>query len=124
MMKLKLRKHTSERKANRLKKKIRIRKTVKGTEERPRLVVFRSSSHMYAQVVNDVTGVTLASASSLKKSDSADKGIDQAKAVGMAVAKAALSKNIKNVVFDRNGFIYHGRIKALADGAREGGLNF
>ena len=123
MMKLKIRKHTSERKANRLKKKIRIRKTVKGTEERPRLVVFRSSSHMYAQVVNDVTGVTLASASSLKGGDK-DKGVDQAKAVGVAVAKAALSKNIKNVVFDRNGFIYHGRIKALADGAREGGLNF
>jgi large subunit ribosomal protein L18 len=123
MMKLKIRKHTSERKANRLKKKIRIRKTVKGTEERPRLVVFRSSSHMYAQVVNDTTGVTLASASSLK-GENKDKGVDQAKAVGMAVAKAALSKNIKNVVFDRNGFIYHGRIKALADGAREGGLNF
>ncbi|MFN8846256.1 MAG: 50S ribosomal protein L18 [Bdellovibrionales bacterium] len=122
-MKLKIRKHTSERKANRLKKKIRIRKTVKGTEERPRLVVFRSSSHMYAQVVNDVTGVTLASASSLKVGNK-DKGVEQAKAVGTAVAKAALSKNIKNVVFDRNGFIYHGRIKALADGAREGGLNF
>jgi large subunit ribosomal protein L18 len=123
MMKLKVRKHTSERKANRLKKKIRIRKTVKGTEERPRLVVFRSSSHMYAQVVNDASGVTLASASSLKGAGK-EKGVDQAKAVGMAVAKAALSKNIKNVVFDRNGFIYHGRIKALADGAREGGLNF
>lgn len=122
-MKIKVRKHTAERKANRLKKKIRIRKTVMGTDERPRLVVFRSSSHMYAQVVNDVTGTTLAEASSLKVKDSG-KGMDQAKTVGLAVAKAALSKNIKNVVFDRNGFIYHGRVKALADAAREGGLNF
>lgn len=123
MMKIKVRKHTAERKANRLKKKIKIRKTVKGTDERPRLVVFRSSSHMYAQVVNDVKGVTLASASSLAlKTEST--GVDLAKAVGLEVAKAALSKNIKNVVFDRNGFIYHGRVKALADAAREGGLNF
>ena len=123
MMKIKVRKHTAERKANRLKKKIRIRKTVMGTDERPRLVVYRSSGHMYAQVVNDVTGTTLAAASSLKTKE-AGKGVDQAKNVGLAVAKAALSKNIKNVVFDRNGFIYHGRVKALADGAREGGLNF
>lgn len=123
MMKIKVRKHTAERKANRLKKKIRIRKTVKGTDERPRLVVYRSSSHMYAQVVNDVTGTTLASASSLK-GDFKETGIELAKKIGMEVAKAALSKNIKNVVFDRNGFIYHGRVKALADGAREGGLNF
>lgn len=123
MMKIKVRKHTAERKANRLKKKIRIRKTVMGTEERPRLVVFRSSGHMYAQVVNDVTGTTLAAASSLKVKEAA-KGLDQAKKVGLEVAKAALSKNIKNVVFDRNGFIYHGRVKALADAAREGGLNF
>ncbi len=122
MMKIKVRKHTAERKANRLKKKVRIRKTVHGTEERPRLVVFRSSSHMYAQVVNDVTGATLVAASSLKGGDKS--GVDQAKEVGMAVAKAALSKNIKTVVFDRNGFIYHGRVKALADAAREGGLNF
>jgi large subunit ribosomal protein L18 len=123
MMKIKVRKHTAERKANRLKKKIRIRKTVMGTEERPRLVVFRSSNHMYAQIVNDITGNTLASASSLKKKE-AMKGMDQAKFVGLEVAKAALSKNIKSVVFDRNGFIYHGRVKALADAAREGGLSF
>ncbi|MFN8790279.1 MAG: 50S ribosomal protein L18 [Bdellovibrionales bacterium] len=122
-MKIKVRKHTAERKANRLKKKIRIRKTVKGTDERPRLVVYRSSGHMYAQIVNDVTGHTLVAASSLK-GDFKGTGVDLAKAVGQAVAKAALSKNIKNVVFDRNGFIYHGRVKALADGAREGGLNF
>lgn len=123
MMKIKVRKHTAERKANRLKKKIRIRKTVKGTDERPRLVVFRSSGHMYAQVVNDTKGVTLAAASSLGSKAEA-KGIELAKVVGLEVAKVALSKNIKNVVFDRNGFIYHGRVKALADAAREGGLNF
>lgn len=122
-MKLKMSKHTSVRKINRLKKKIRIRKTVKGTEERPRLVVYRSGKHMYAQIVNDVSGHTLVSASSLSM-ESATSGKDAAKAVGTAVAKAALSKNIKNVVFDRNGYIYHGRVQALADGAREGGLNF
>jgi large subunit ribosomal protein L18 len=122
-MKLKIRKHTSERQAARLVKKIRIRKTVKGTEERPRLCVFRSGKHMYAHVINDVTGSTLVTASSLKLKGE-HNGKDQAKAVGAEVAKAALSKNIKNVVFDRNGFIYHGRVKSLADGAREAGLNF
>jgi len=121
-MKLNVRKHTSERKANRLKKKIRIRKTVTGTEERPRLCVFRSGKHMYAQVINDVNGNTLVSASSLGTKDKS--GVELAKQVGLDVAKAALAKNIKNVVFDRNGFIYHGRVKSLADGAREGGLNF
>lgn len=122
-MKLKMNKHTSERKANRLKKKIRIRKTVNGTDERPRLCVYRSGKHMYAQVINDVTGTTLVAASSLNL-DSKESGKDQAKAVGNAIAKAALSKNIKNVVFDRNGYLYHGRVQALAEGAREGGLNF
>jgi large subunit ribosomal protein L18 len=78
---------------------------------------------MYAQVVNDVTGHTLVATSSLKlKTD--DSGKDLAKKVGLEIAKAALTKNIKNVVFDRNGYIYHGRVKSLADGAREGGLNF
>lgn len=122
-MKLKMSKHTSDRKVNRLTKKIRIRKTVNGTEERPRLCVFRSGKHMYAQVVNDVNGHTLATASSLTL-EGKESGSDLAKAVGVAVAKAALSKNIKNVVFDRNGYLYHGRVKSLAEGAREGGLNF
>ncbi|MNK12002.1 50S ribosomal protein L18 [compost metagenome] len=121
-MKLKFSKHTSERKVNRLKKKIRIRKTVKGTEERPRLCVFRSGKHMYAQVINDVTGHTLVSVSSLGTEDKS--GIELAKFIGMEVAKAANSKNIKDVVFDRNGYLYHGRVKSLAEGAREGGLNF
>lgn len=122
MMKLKMSKHTAERKVNRLKKKIRIRKTVKGTDERPRLCVFRSGKHMYAQIINDVNGQTLVAASSLSLEGKGGK--DQAKAVGQSVAKAALTKNIKNVVFDRNGYIYHGRVQALADGAREAGLNF
>lgn len=123
MMKLKIGKHTSERKANRLGKKIRIRKKVKGTEERPRLCVFRSGRHIYAQVINDMTGVTVASASSLA-SEVKGKGKDVAKKIGGEIAKAAISKGIKSVVFDRNGFIYHGRVQALADGAREAGLNF
>lgn len=122
-MKLKSRKHTSQRQAARLVKKIRIRKTVKGTEERPRLCVFRSGKHMYAQVINDVTGNTLAAASSLTLKVEVS-GKDLAKAVGAEIAKAAMGKNIKNVVFDRNGYIYHGRVKSLADGAREAGLNF
>ena len=122
-MKLKFRKSTSTRRVSRLTKKIRIRKTVKGTEERPRLCVFRSGKHMYAQVINDVTGATLVSASSLAlKSDKSGKEL--AKVVGAEVAKAALAKKIKDVVFDRNGYIYHGRVQALADGAREAGLNF
>ncbi len=122
-MKLKMSKHTGERKKNRLTKKIRIRKTVNGTEERPRLCVFRSGKHMYAQVVNDVNGHTLVAASSVSI-ETKNSGKDLAKEVGIAVAKVALAKNIKNVVFDRNGYLYHGRVKSLAEGAREGGLNF
>ncbi len=121
-MKLNFNKHTSERKVNRLKKKIRIRKTVKGTAERPRLCVFRSGKHMYAQIINDVDGHTLVAVSSLGTEDKS--GIELAKHIGMEAAKAATSKNIKNVVFDRNGYLYHGRVKSLAEGAREGGLNF
>lgn len=121
-MKLKFGKHTSERKVNRLTKKIRIRKTVKGTDERPRLCVFRSAKHMYAQIINDVSGQTLVAASSHDVKGKSGKEL--AKLVGAEVAKKAIQKNIKSVVFDRNGFIYHGRIQSLADGAREAGLNF
>jgi large subunit ribosomal protein L18 len=122
-MQLKFRKKTAQRTVARLTKKIRIRKTVKGTDERPRLCVFRSGKHMYAQIINDVTGNTLVSASSLAlKKDLSGK--DLAKAIGEEVAKAALAKKIKNVVFDRNGYIYHGRVQALAEGARAGGLDF
>ncbi len=122
-MKLKFTKHTAERTVNRLKKKVRIRKTVNGTDERPRLCVFRSNKHVYAQIINDDKGATLVASSSLKIEGHLP-GVEMAKKIGIEVAKAALGKNIKNVVFDRNGYIYHGQIKALADGAREGGLNF
>lgn len=122
-MKLKFGKKTSQRVVSRLTKKIRIRKTVKGTADRPRLCAFRSAKHIYAQIIDDVTGAVLVSASSLKISTDSS-GIALAKEVGIEVAKLAAKKNIKSVVFDRNGFIYHGRIKSLADGAREGGLSF
>lgn len=122
-MKINISKHTAAKSANRLKKKIRIRKTVKGTSERPRLCVFRSAKHMYAQVINDDTMTTLLTVSSLAL-DTKETGKELAKAVGKAVAEASLKKGIKTVVFDRNGFIYHGRVQSLADGAREAGLNF
>ena len=123
MMKLKMNKHTSERKRNRLTKKIRIRKTVNGSPERPRLCVFRSASHMYAQIIDDTKGATLISASSLEV-EAKETGKDLAKLIGMQIAKKAIAKNIKSVVFDRNGYLYHGRVQALAEGAREGGLSF
>ncbi len=122
-MKLKVSKHTSAKTKNRLKKKIRIRKTVKGTSERPRLCVFRSAKHMYAQVINDDSAQTLLTVSSLSIETKAT-GKELAKQIGKAIAEASLKKGIKTVVFDRNGFIYHGRVQSLADGAREAGLNF
>jgi len=122
-MKLRVSKHTAAKQANRLKKKIRIRKTVKGTSERPRLCVYRSNSHIYAQVINDDAQKTLLTVSSLSLESKA-KGKELAKEVGKAVAAASAKQGIKTVVFDRNGFIYHGRVQALADGAREAGLNF
>ena len=109
----------------RAKRKLRIRKKISGTAERPRLSVFRSTNHIYAQVIDDVAGVTIASASDLQKAVNADgTKVERAKAVGKAVADAAKAKGIESVVFDRNGFIYHGRVKALAEAAREAGLTF
>ena len=109
----------------RAKRKLRIRKKISGTAERPRLTVFRSGNHIYAQVIDDVTGSTLASASDLQKTVTAEgTKTDRAKSVGAAVAAACKAKGIEKVVFDRNGFIYHGRVKALAEAAREAGLNF
>jgi len=112
----------------RKKRQVRVRRKVLGTVERPRLCVFRSSKHIYVQIVEDVNGRTLVAASTATK-DIAESvkytgNIEAAKAVGQAVAKKALEQNIKQVVFDRNGFLYHGRIKALADAAREAGLSF
>jgi large subunit ribosomal protein L18 len=111
----------------RRRRKIRIRKKLSGTMERPRLVVYRSNAHIYAQVVNDVTGETLAASSTLTLSRAGETvklNKETAAKVGRDVARLALEKDIKAVVFDRNGYIYHGRLKALADGAREGGLAF
>jgi large subunit ribosomal protein L18 len=100
-----------------------IRKTVSGTMERPRLVVARSNVHIYAQIIDDVTGVTLASASDLKLKAKGTPVV-KAQAVGEQLAQIAKEKNITKVVFDRGGYKYHGRVKALADGARTGGLEF
>ena len=111
----------------RLSRKIRIRRKVNGTAERPRLVVFRSNEHIYAQVVNDESGVTLVSASTLTMSRSqagVHGNVEGATTVGREIARLAKEKDITRVVFDRNGYLYHGRIKAVADGAREGGLEF
>ena len=112
--------------AARNRRHLRIRKRVTGTPERPRLAVFRSLSHIYAQVIDDVAGTTLAAASDLeadlRKADG--KKAEVAKQVGTLVAQRAKDAGISQVVFDRGGFIYHGRVKALADGAREAGLSF
>ena len=108
----------------RLRRKVRIRKKVNGSSERPRLCVYRSSAHIYAQLVNDETGETVAATSTqvLAKGKSLNK--ETATEVGREIAKLAKEKNVESVVFDRNGYLYHGRVKALADGAREGGLKF
>lgn len=103
----------------------RVRAKISGTPERPRLNVFRSSKHIYAQIIDDVNGVTLASASSLEKGFDANGGNKEgARKVGEMIAKAAQGKGISEVVFDRGGYLYHGRVKELAEGARENGLKF
>ena len=121
-------KASSERRQARYKRQSRVRRNIRGTEERPRLSVFRSSKHIYAQIIEDQSGKTLAAASTVSKDISGDLkfsgNVEAAKAVGTAIAKIALDKNIKQVVFDRNGFLYHGRVKALAEAAREAGLTF
>ncbi len=122
-MRLVLKKNESARRASRKVKQVRVRKKVIGTAERPRLCVFRSSKHIFVQLIDDQVGNTLASASSLGSQDKLS-GKDAAKKVGVELAKKALSKGIQNVVFDRNGFVYHGRVEAVAVGAREAGLKF
>ena len=109
--------------ARRLKIKASIRTKVSGAAERPRLTVFRSNSQIYAQVIDDLKGATLASASSLAIKDKMTK-TEKATEVGKLIAAAALKAGVKEVVFDRNGYLYHGRVKALADAAREAGLKF
>ncbi|MCC7307794.1 MAG: 50S ribosomal protein L18 [Acidobacteria bacterium] len=102
----------------------RIRKKVRGTAERPRLAVFRSLNHIYAQVIDDITGKTLATASTAEKAFSGTGGnIAAAENIGKAIAERALAAGVSNVVFDRGGYVYHGRVKALLDATREAGLN-
>ncbi|WHY86473.1 50S ribosomal protein L18 [Neobacillus novalis] len=112
--------------ATRRKRHARVRAKLSGTSARPRLNVFRSNKHIYAQVIDDMSGVTLASASTLDKEFTLDSSnnVEAAKAVGELVAKRAVEKGISSVVFDRGGYLYHGRVQVLADAARENGLQF
>jgi len=112
---------------SRKRRKVHIRKKISGTVERPRLVVFRSNQHIYAQVIDDTAGVTLVATSTLSLSKNGEKASCNkagAQNVGKEIARLALEKDIRKVVFDRNGYLYHGRIQAVAEGAREGGLEF
>ena len=115
---------TKKKHEQREKRKLRIRKKVAGSTGRPRLSVFRSANHVYAQVIDDDRGVTLASAHSYKKGAKARTNIPACTELGKKLAEACMAKNITTVVFDKNGYAYHGRVKAFADGAREGGLIF
>jgi large subunit ribosomal protein L18 len=118
----------SKKKEAHLKRKRRVRKKILGTDDRPRLTVFRSARHVYAQVIADTTGHTLASASTLDKETRQhvpfESKVEAAKFVGKLVARRAMEKGVSRVVFDRNGFLYHGRVRALSTGAREQGLEF
>jgi large subunit ribosomal protein L18 len=119
---------TDTRKLSRLKRKKHIRKRINGTEEKPRMSVFRTSRHVYAQLINDTNGHTVAAASSVEKSVREQPKFESKTAlasyIGKMLAERALGMGIKTVVFDRNGFLYHGRVKAVSDGAREAGLIF
>ena len=111
--------------AMRLKRHVRVRGKISGTPERPRLNVFRSNANIYAQIIDDVNGVTLVSANTLEKGfEGATGNAEAAKKVGVTLAERAKAKGINEVVFDRGGYVYHGRVAALAEGAREGGLQF
>lgn len=116
------------RKAMRLKRKKRIRKNILGTPDRPRLTVFRSANHIYAQIIDDTKGLTIASASTVEKEfrggQKPESKIAAANQIGRLIAERATGKGIKTVVFDRNGYMYHGRVKAVSEGARETGLDF
>ena len=125
-MATKIRQNTNNKQIIRFKRKKRIRSRIEGSIERPRLSVFRSNKHLYAQLVDDVKGHTLVAASTLEEDLKEKLGgtIEGAKTLGNLIAKRALAKKISMVVFDRSGYLYHGRIKAVADAAREGGLKF
>lgn len=115
----------ADKNATRRKRHARVRAKLSGTEARPRLNVFRSNKHIYAQLIDDVKGVTLASASTLDKEVNVEgNNLEAAKQIGELIAKRAVEKGYKSVVFDRGGYLYHGRIQALADAARENGLEF
>jgi len=114
-----------DKKAMRMRRHIRVRGKISGTPERPRLNVFRSNANIYAQLIDDVNGVTLVAANTLEKSfEGATGNAEAAKKVGLILAERAKEKGINEVVFDRGGYVYHGRVAALAEGAREGGLQF
>jgi len=124
-----LQKKTRKRRQSRKRSHLRVRNRVRGTAERPRLAVFKSARHIYAQVIDDVAGRTLAAASTLdedvrKNVKGASGNVEAAKAVGAVVAERAMKDGIEQVVFDRGGFIFHGKVKAVADAAREQGLKF
>ncbi len=125
-MSSKIRRKTSEKLKVRMKRRSRIRARVEGTADRPRMSIFRSNRNMFVQLIDDVSSTTVVAASSLDDDFSSKSGtnIEGAKSLGALVAKRALAKKIDKVVFDRSGYLYHGRVKALADAAREGGLQF
>ncbi|MGO9240967.1 MAG: 50S ribosomal protein L18 [Bryobacteraceae bacterium] len=118
-------KHTVDKNSRRLRIHVRIRRAVKGSVDRPRLAIFRSLKHIYAQIIDDRSGRTIVAASSNDKQSTISGGnLAGAKAIGKLVAERAMEHGIKQVVFDRGGYLYHGRVKALADAAREAGLEF
>jgi large subunit ribosomal protein L18 len=121
-MRVQIRKHLAPKQINRVKKKLRVRKKVEGTTERPRLSFYRSTRNFYAQIIDDTTGKTLFSVSTLKVEKGAN--IESAKNLGAEIAQKAVKANCANVVFDRNGYLYHGKVKAFAEAAREAGLKF
>lgn len=125
-MATKIRLHTSQKQVIRFKRKKRIRAKVEGSADKPRLSIYRSNCHIYAQIIDDLKGHTLVAASTLEEELKGKVGgsVEGAKAIGNLVAKRALAKNITQVVFDRGGYLYHGRVKAVADAARESGLKF
>lgn len=115
---------TKQKQQRRLRIKMRIRKRINGTAERPRMTVFRSNTGMYVQLVDDTKGTTLVSANTKQLVSKKSANIEDAKALGKAVAEKAVAQGITTVVFDRNGYLFHGKVKAVADAAREGGLKF
>lgn len=118
-------KRVLDKRRKRLKRKLHIRKRISGTAEKPRMSVFKSNKHLYVQVIDDLAGATLASASNLEKENKSLKtNVEDAAKLGEIIAKRCKEKNIETVVFDRNGFLYHGVVKSLADGARKAGMKF